>query len=1158
MCGIIAVVRRRSERSVPSSSEILSLLDGVTSDLESVDLVSSHGPLTAAGDRLHEVDRLLRGTPGVRGLLADSGVADAIRTEMTSLGVVLDRLEAQLDAQATVDSLDLEAVNAALINVRDAAWNIERDRLRAAVVVADLGGRDVHGAGIEAMFSVHQALSALDRMEVRGRDSAGIHLLVSDHGLDLDSAEIQATMAARSEASELFTDSAVRRAGDRLSFVYKVAAEIGELGDNTSSLRNSIRNDELLRRALDNDTAEVVVLGHTRWASVGIISEPNAHPVNSDLSDGTQRPYCTAVLNGDVDNYGDLIRSEDLCIAEDITTDTKVIPTLTSKHLSEGYDITESFRRAVSVFEGSVAIGLSSVEAANDLLLALRGSGQSIYVGLAEDSFIVASEPYGVVEETQRYIRMDGETPANPDNPSASRGQIIRLDGSLAGQVEGIDRVGYDGTALPVRNEDIAVAQVTTRDIDRGDYPHYLLKEITESPRSFRKTLRGKLVEDGDGRLRVTVGESSMPAHIADNLRAGKYHEIYVIGQGTAAIAGQAVAEAIKSEMDGHIHTQAIAATELSGFGLRKDMSDVLVIAISQSGTTTDTNRTVDIVKQRGASVLAIVNRRGSDLTDRAEGVLYTSDGRDVEMSVASTKAFYAQIAAGNLLAIAIADLALGDRDEPGDRQELLRSLRDLPTLMTEAIAKREEIANAAAMHAPSRRYWATAGNGPNLIAARELRIKMSELCYKSMASDSTEDKKHIDLSSEPLIFICAAGLQGSTADDVGKEVEIFRAHKSAPIVVANEGETRFASALEVISVPVTHPRLAFVLSTVVGHLFGYGAALAIDAQARPLREARAAIEGLVEETRGLLSGEEFLDRVEPHLIPAASTFMDGLRIGAYNGHLEANTAVQLASRFRYALRAIPLDTYQSEFGKVGTPAVVIDDLSASLSVAIDQLTRPVDAIKHQAKTVTVGISRTDETLLEVPLVASVLEAGAARDGLTYSTIRTLANLDPAVAEVTGWTRYAIDDAGSDTGTITVIDRGGVAATIPSRTDTSPSLRGTKQRVAEEREVLVAKGRSDNRSIMMIPEVKDNVTTGMTLLHIELHSTLEPDVMRGVLQGYRNRYSALHGAVTETEETFRLDRLGQEDVGELLWVSIQELADRWRGTASGDRRGAPR
>lgn len=1120
----------------------MSLVNGVTSTLTGVSLDAADGPLSTVAERLETADRLLRGTPGVRALLADPGLGEALQSELQALSAVLDGLEGQLDAQATVDSMDLETVNASLIRVRDGAWGIERDRLRAASVVADLGGRGVHGAGVDAIFSVHQALSALDRMEVRGRDSAGIHLLVSNHGLDLSDSTITAAIEARRERSELFTDSAVLRVGDRLSFVYKVAAEIGELGDNTASLRNSIRKDELLRKALDNDTAEVVVLGHTRWASVGIVSEPNAHPVNSELITSDGGPYCTAVLNGDVDNYGDLIRAEGLSIAEDITTDTKVIPTLTSKHLTDGHDITEAFRRSVSVFEGSVAIGLSSEEAPNDLLLALRGSGQSIYVGLAEDSFIVASEPYGVVEETLEYVRMDGETPANPDNPSASRGQILRLSGPHAGEIEGFSRVGYDGTALPVTSADVSIAEVTTRDIDRGDHPHYLLKEISESPRSFRKTLRGKLVET-DGHFSVTVGESTMPSHIAAKLSGGQIKHIYVIGQGTAAVAGQAVAEAIIDEVDGHIHVQAIAATELSGFGLRKDMSDSLVVAISQSGTTTDTNRTVDIVKQRGASVLAIVNRRGSDLTDRAEGVFYTSDGRDVEMSVASTKAFYAQIAAGFLLAIVIADLAMPDREEPADRQLVLQGLRDLPERMIETIAKRPDIERAASTHAPSRRYWACVGNGPNLIAARELRIKLSELCYKSIAADSTEDKKHIDLSSEPMILICAAGLVGSTADDVGKEVEIFRAHKSAPIVIANEGETRFSSALDVIYVPVVHPRLAFVLSTVVGHLFGYEAALAIDAQAQPLREARSAIEGLIEETRGSLSGEDFLTQVRPSIEAVAHQFMDGLRRGDYNGHLEAGTAVQLSARFRYAIGAVPLDSYQSEFGKVGTPGVVIEDLTLSLNNAIDELTRPVDAIKHQAKTVTVGISRTDETLLEVPLVSEALSTGAPRDGLTYSTIRTLANLDPTVDAVVGWTRYAID---ADAETITVIDRGGIATTIPSRTDKTPTLRGTKKRVAEEREVLVVKGRSDGRPIVMIPEVKDNHTTGMTLLHIDLHDNLDPEVMRGVLQGYRNRYSALHGAVTETEDTFRIDRLGQENVGDLLWVSIQELADRWR------------
>src|SRR6185436_15833773 len=107
---------------------------------------------------------------------------------------------------------------------------------------------------------------------------------------------------------------------------------------------------------------------------------------------------------------------------------------------------------------------------------------------------------------------------------------------------------------------------------------------------------------------------------------------------------------------DSPVRASAALATELSGFGMRQDMSDTLVIAISQSGTTTDTNRTVDLVRSRGARVIAIVNRRNSDLTDKSDGVLYTSDGRDVEMSVPSTKAFYSQIAAGFLLTVAMAE----------------------------------------------------------------------------------------------------------------------------------------------------------------------------------------------------------------------------------------------------------------------------------------------------------------------------------------------------------------------------------------------------------------------------------------------------------------------------------------------------------------------
>lgn len=1142
MCGIIAVVRRPSTRATPTSQAVLDLVAGQAALF--VSGPDATDTIAGVGARLAEADALLRGVPGLRLLLAEPSLGPALVHHCDELLAAVEQEEQRLEQDGTLSTSQLEARNQALIAVRDGVWAITRDRLRAAEVVSHLNGGAMQTGSLEAFLSIHQALSAIDRLEVRGRDSAGLHVLVHDHALDLDDPVIAAEIARRS-GDPNFGSGSVRVVDGVLSIVHKTAAEIGELGDNTAVIRQAFADDALLHAALANETARTLVLGHTRWASIGIISEPNAHPLNSELLDASG-PYVVGALNGDVDNFADLIAEEGVTITPSITTDAKVIPSLTSRRLGEGLESAEAFRRTVATFEGSVAIGACTAAAPDKLQLALRGSGQALYIGLAEDAYIVASEPYGVVEETAHYVRMDGETPGNPENPNASRGQIIELDGDLAGTVEGMLRKAYDGTDLAVAADDVAVAQITTRDIDRGDHPHYLMKEIGESPTSFRKTLRGKIVETDAG-LRVSLGPSVIPDEIRELVRNGTITRVLAIGQGTAAVAGQALAAGLDAlTPNGEIEVEAVLATELSGFRLRPDMSDTLIVAVSQSGTTTDTNRTVDIVRNRGANVIAIVNRRGSDLTDRADGVLYTSDGRDVEMSVASTKAFYSQIAAGLLLSIAITDELLGD-EMADDRAALLKGITELPAAMETVLDRRDIIGEAARQFAPSRRYWAMVGNGPNRIAAQEVRVKLSELCYKSIAADSTEDKKHIDLSSEPLIFVCAAGLSGSTADDVAKEVAIFRAHKAAPIVVADEDQSRFSSALAVLPVPAVDPRLGFILSTMAGHLFGYEAALAIDAQARPMREARSAIEQAAAHPQ--MSGEEALVSVESTLERTAASFFDLLRTGELNGHMEASTASKIASLLRFALGSSPLEAYQIEYGKVGTPAVVLDDLAAALTLGIEELTRPIDAIKHQAKTVTVGISRSDETLLDAALSRAVLDAGAPRDRLSYASLRTLADLDPAIDDVLGHTRYRIegmDADGDGDATAVVVDRGGISRNIASRTDRNPTLKGTKHQVALERRVFVARGRSDDRTVVIVPEVKDNITTGLTLLQVKLADELSPAAARGVLQGYRHRYSAVRDAVMETEPTFREDLLGQQPVADLLTLPINDLADRWR------------
>lgn len=1086
-----------------------------------------------------------------------------------------------------LSTADLEVVNRGLVTLRDLAWGLERDILDNVRKIVGLAGVAAVGQlapeALAKYRKINGLLNSLDRLEVRGRDSAGLSLafVPADAGSVADllselrrrghGEELCRRMAAGDliDGSIQFAERAAPgRAGNgngAICFTYKTASIIGELGRNVRELRSRIARDPLLQAFAALPTLSVTAFAHTRWASVGSISEENCHPIGSFTLSRTlpgaaagEKDYpaygrgpwsIQVVLNGDIDNYQALreaVEAQGERIAPAVTTDTKIIPLEIERHLLAGHDLQEAFRLAVNGFEGSHAIAMLSNLEPQKAYLALRGSGQSIYVGIAPDRYLFSSELYGLVEETPYFIKMDGEKPSRPERPEAN-GQIFVLAQDSAGGGEGIAGFCYDGTPLPLSAAAIRKAEITTRDIDRGDYPHFFLKEIVESVHSVRKTLRGRYRIEGRGgseRVVFNLGEDVVPARIRAALLNGGIRRIAVIGHGTAAVAASAVADALGRALKGSaIAIEAKIASELSGFGLEGDLSDLLLIPITQSGTTTDTNRAVAMAAERGAAVIAIVNRRQSDITTKSDGVFYTSDGRDIEMAVASTKAFYSQIVAGQILALSLA-WWLGTLPDGRIAAEL-RQLEGAPELMRRVLAQKETIRAAVERLAKGKRYWAVVGSGPNKAAADEIRIKLSELCYQTISSDVVENKKHIDLSAEPLILVCAAGSPESVAGDIVKDVAIFKAHKSAVIVFADEEERRFDSIADaVIPIPKAPLPLPVILNTVAGHLFGYLAACSIDGDALFLREFKGRLNQLMvdQARRGMSPYERTADgRLRQLSVEMGEQFRRRRQDGAC-GQMGVGTVSDLVLLLKYTAGKLPADDFRRDFPAAAALSP-LDLLDVTLGHAVDELSRPIDAIRHQAKTVTVGTSRkeTPQGLL-FDLLARL---GFAEKALLNSNLLLLGRLQRAVAAVNGHTLYGLEGLdgegrpGEGT-TIRIVQRGGVSLTMPSRVAQPGVLKGTKKGIVATGRAYVGRGKSDGAPIVILPLLGEGDRVGhLLLVHVTFNEALPLRERREILGG---RVEGIRDLVQEYDLPWDDGCLAEIPLGLLLGEPVEVIA----------------
>jgi glucosamine--fructose-6-phosphate aminotransferase (isomerizing) len=1094
------------------------------------------------------------GREGFLASLADPALAGRLRQAAAAVSAWSARLDACAERGGLGSQADREFLNRLIVGGKDIAWRIEKDVLAAHAGLLTLLGSETAGSQPEATLAhaweLDLALTNVNRLEVRGRDSAGLAVYVrfpSSQALEafLDGGNGDGArrheLDRRSRLPSLTHGAIVRpsTAEAVLLQVFKTASEVGKMGDNAAFLRDAIARDGFFQDALRVPGVEVQCLAHTRWASNGIISLANCHPVDSAVrvrGGGERgRGEVIGVLNGDVDNYQELldryIRRPGLEIDEAITTDAKIIPVVVAHHYAETGDLVAAFRRAFAEFEGSMAIGVMAADRPGEFVFGQKGSGQGLFLGLKGGAAVsrpqavaIASEMYGLVELTPRYVKAEGER--------VEGGEVFHL---RAGDGVAV-RVESGGAAGPLPASRVRAAEITTRDINRGDRPHFFLKEIGESVDSVRKTLRGKF-ETAGGEVRFLLGPDVLSAELIEALRSGKIRRIIVTGQGTAAVAAEGIAHLLEDALaraSPAFQIAALKATELSGHHLRDDMADTLVIAVSQSGTTTDTNRTVDMAKERGARILGIVNRRNSDLVYKSHGVLYTSDGRDIEMSVASTKAFYAQNVAGAVLALALAS-ELGTL-EAAEIAAAAADLERLPEALRRALDLEPEVARLASELALKRRHWALVGTGAGKIAANEIRIKLSELCYKSIAIDFFEDKKHIDLSSEPLILACANGLPPATVSDIVKEVAIFKAHKSIPIVIADEGESRFDPyARGVIRVPRAG-RLSFLCAAAVGHLFGYHAAAAFDARAERLRRVRA-------EVLAALGRSEAEEGLAPLPAPVTETVLalEGeLAAGDLDGGLNAGTAAKLWRAFEALLGRLSLETFRR--GRAGWA----DALLGHLSEAIAELSRPIDAIKHQAKTVTVGISRGEAPVAEGVLLATFRGFGLALDELAEPHRRFLAAFEPLVSSVEGATLYRVaglDPLGrpAEGSTIRTLRKTGCAAEILSRSEEERPLAGTKWGVVKQGRIYLGYGKVDSRKVLMVPAVGEHPEGHLLLYHLELVPRGRREARLKALRARPEHLEKLKIAVTERNAAWSEELIDAAD-NDLLFFDPPDAA----------------
>ena len=494
-------------------------------------------------------------------------------------------------------------------------------------------------------------------------------------------------------------------------------------------------------------------VGHTRWATHGRPNEVNAHP---QVGNGGT---VAVVHNGIIENFAELKEElEGRSVAFESDTDTEVIAHLLAEGMEEGKSLREALAQALRRLKGSFAVAAVGASEPEKIVAARHQS--PLVLGLGEGENFLASAVQALLKETRGFLLVEnGEIVEITD----SSVRIFTLDGE------------------PVQRETFEV-DWDAGAVELGVFEDYMLKEIHEQPAALRATLSGRLHTGG-------------AVDLSDVDLAG-VERVAIVGCGTAYHAGLLGKYAIE-----HLARIPVEVAVASEYRYADPIVDdkTLVIAISQSGETTDTLAAVEAAQDLGGRVLAVTNTQGSLITREADATLLTKAGP--EICVASTKAFLTQVAALDLLALELART----RDTVPERGllELGRDLRRAPEKVEETLGLLEGRVEEAAHVFEGARCALFLGRGPSYPVALEGALKLKEISYLPTEGYPAGEMKHgpIALVDENCPVVAVLG-EGLVREKTLSNVEETLARGANVLTIAREDD-RAARRISRVVLPI-------------------------------------------------------------------------------------------------------------------------------------------------------------------------------------------------------------------------------------------------------------------------------------------------------------------------------------------------------------------